>query len=76
MKGAALGQSLNLDRVFYSGFVDYADAVTWEAMGSLRSEWGKHEGFDVVARSHADRMLRYSYTHWLAAALDYGPGSA
>ena len=57
------GSFLNEDKIFYAWFRDYADAVTTKAVERLRPKWGEHVGFDVVAKSHADKMLWHLYMH-------------
>ncbi|MFB3133073.1 MAG: hypothetical protein ACE10K_11180, partial [Rhodothermales bacterium] len=57
------GSFLNEDKIFYAWFRDYADAVTTKAVERLRPKWGEHAGFEVVAKSHADKMLWHLYMH-------------
>lgn len=63
IKATEFGTFLAKDKIFYAWFLDYADAVASNAVERLRPKWGEHTGFDVVTKSHADRMLWHLYMH-------------
>jgi len=63
IQGTEFGSFLSKDKIFYAWFVDYANAVSTKAVESLRPKWGEYPGFDVVAKSHAEKMLWHLYMH-------------
>ena len=63
IQGTEFGPFLSKDKIFYAWFMDYANAVSTKAVESLRPKWGEHAGFDVVAKSHAEKMFWHLYMH-------------
>ena len=63
IQGTEFGPFIAEDKVFYGWFLDYAEAVSTNAVERLPTECGEYPGFDVVAESHAEKMMWHLYMH-------------
>lgn len=51
------------DEMMYNWFHAHRDAVASAVVDRMRSKWGKHTGFDLVAMTHARTMYWEYYLH-------------
>ena len=63
IQATEFGPFLNEDKVFYGWFIDYADAISTKAVEALRPKWGAYPGFDLVSKSHSEKMFWHLYMH-------------
>ncbi len=49
--------------IFYEWIAGFRDAIIDKVVSLMRPRWGQYIGFDVVIRSHAERMFFETYLH-------------
>ena len=49
--------------IFYEWIAGFRDAIIEKAVAAMRPRWASYPGFEVVVRSHAERMFFEIYLH-------------
>jgi len=57
------GSFVQEGKIFYEWIAKFRDAIIEKTVDSMRTKWESYPGFEVVVRSHAERMFFDIYLH-------------